>query len=162
MQKALLLALLLLSSTIGNAQEPLPQWCQFVSRTPSASQVSIQTDLHVRHSCEVPPHITLNFIPPGMLITAPGVTVTIRGPIRAPLTQIFAGYGRISFGTDSASTNSGNSSIDRVNPKWWGATSVAYQDNKTDSTAAFQASLDTNKSVFVPEGIFNITSIELK
>jgi hypothetical protein len=87
--KALLLALLRLSSAIGNAQEPqVPPPCPFIPVIPdthSAVQVSIQTGVYVTADCEVPSQITLDFIPSGMLTTAPGVTVTISGPIRAPL-----------------------------------------------------------------------------
>jgi Right handed beta helix region len=156
MRNKIALGILIVGMTIVPAGGASAQTCPFIPRTPSAREVSIQTNLLVRSSCEVPSHITLNFVPPGMLNTARGVTVTIRGPIRAPLTQIFAGHGRISFGTVNRYATSGNSFIDRINPIWWGATSVAPGDTGTDSTAAFQAALDTDKSVFVPEGIFNI------
>ncbi len=81
MKKTLLLALLLLSSTIVDAQETqhevdvrnYPDFCTAISRIPSVqTSLLIRTNIRVLNSCEVPPNITLHFVPPGMLTTSPG------------------------------------------------------------------------------------------
>jgi hypothetical protein len=111
--------------------------------------------------------ISLEFTGGALLAPATGATLTILGPLRAANAgQIFTtGAGTVSFGAPVAWARGGNSFIEHVNVKWWGAKSYAYTGPvppDSDSTRAFQAALDTNKSVFVPDGVFYITGITLR
>lgn len=75
----------------------------------------------------VPANVTLRFVG-GKLEVASGVTLTINGPLDAPLAQIFSGAGSVSFGAGAVKV---------VYPEWWGAKA----DGATNSTTAIQSAV---------------------
>jgi len=115
--------------------------------------------------------VALEFMGGAILCPDTGKTVTILGPLSvANAGQIFHSAATIRFGTDLLNlgggiyvpwARSGNSFIENVNVKWWGATSGSYNTPPSDSTTAFQSALNAYKSVYVPEGLYVITSITL-
>lgn len=73
----------------------------------------------------VPSNVTTH-VPPGCLLqVAAGKTLTINGPIKAGLQQIFSGAGTIA----------GNPIVENTIPEWWGA--------KGDGTTNDQTAIDT-------------------
>ncbi|MDD3926089.1 MAG: glycosyl hydrolase family 28-related protein [bacterium] len=116
----------------------------------------IPVSTNVAADVTVPANITLRFWGDGKLNITTG-TVTINGPIQAPMKEIFSctGTGKISFG--------GNKGImDKVYPQWWGAKG----DGATDDTAAVQATVDAaatirsnnGGTVFLPAGHYYTSS----
>lgn len=102
-----------------------------VSAIGSSAQATlvIPTSTSVAASLTVTGNITLEFTNSGMLNIASGQTITIQGPIIAPLRQIFTGAGTATF------TN--NRRISTFYPQWWGG----LPDSSTDSTAAGNAAI---------------------
>ena len=89
---------------------------------------------------------TLWFSDSGRLSVANNVTVTINGPIVAPLARIFTfiGTGRVSLIQ--------NTQVDHVFPQWWGG----LPDGSTDNTDALQATVNASagRTVFLSSGIW--------
>jgi hypothetical protein len=112
--------------------------------------------------------VGLQFTAGAILAPDAGTTLTILGPLSvANAGQIFnagKGAGKVSFGAplmqpgDIPWARGGNQFIEHVNVKWWGAKSYAYDNDpsREDSRPAFQAALDTYRSVFVPDGVYYI------
>ncbi|MDD3927834.1 MAG: glycosyl hydrolase family 28-related protein, partial [bacterium] len=104
----------------------------------------------------VPANIALLFQGDGKLnITSGTATVTINGPVQAPVKPIFSLTGKVSF-----SGNRGK--LEKIYPQWWGAKG----DGITDDTAAIQAAVNaaatimanTGGLVFFPAGYYKTTS----
>lgn len=73
-------------------------------------------------------------------------TGTINGPFSCPLNhQGFTGSGAITFAM---------SSVPYAVPQWFGA----LADDTNDDTAAIQSAIDSHRTVFLPRGIYKITS----
>jgi len=93
----------------------------------------------------------------GSIFAVPnGITVTINGPLSAPVAQIFslAGTGQVVFG---------HGAVKEVYPQWWGARA----DGVTDDSAAVQAAINSNYfagasnsggRVYFPAGIYLLNS----
>lgn len=64
----------------------------------------------------------------GAYVIAAGVTLTINGPFRAPLKQVFSGAGAVAFGAGA---------VNEVYPQWFGAKA----DGSTDDSAAIAGAL---------------------
>jgi len=96
--------------------------------------ITIATPREVTGDLVVPPTVTLAFTGEGRLTIATGKTLTIRGPLLAPVAPIFAnalpGQGTISF--------EGNAALQEVYPEWWGA---SPQARATLNTPALQAAI---------------------
>ncbi len=83
-----------------------------------------------------------------MFDVAEGATLTINGPIDAPLVQVFAGKGKVAFGPGK---------IERVYPQWFGARG----DGEHDDTAAIQAAIGSIAAgvVYLPAGRYANTGM---
>lgn len=88
----------------------------------------ITSSTTVAASKTVPSNITLKFTGTGVISVNVSQTLTINGPIEAPLRQIFTGSGVVRFG--------GN--MEAAYPQWWGAA----MDGTTDDSVAFQKAVD--------------------
>lgn len=88
----------------------------------------------------------------GSLNVVTGGSITIAGELVAGLHQIFGAPGPISERPWSRITF--DAKVARVVPQWWGAKA----DGDTDDTAAIQAALDTNRSVFFPQGVYAVSN----
>lgn len=80
----------------------------------------------------------------GAYVIAAGVTLTINGPFRAPLKQVFSGAGAVAFGAGA---------VNEVYPQWWGAKA----DGSTDDSAAIAGALAavvTGGTVKSPAGTY--------
>ena len=95
--------------------------------------ITIATPQEVTGDQVVPSTITLAFTGAGRLTIATGKTLTIRGPLLAPVAPIFAnalpGQGTVNF--------AGNA-LQEVYPEWWGASPAA---TTTVNTPALQAAI---------------------
>lgn len=96
----------------------------------TATTLTISTALSVVANTTVPRTLTLEFTGSGSLAVPTGVTVTINGPIQAPLKRIFfiTGTGTVTLTVAT-----------EVYPEWWGA----IADGVTDSTNALQAAINS-------------------
>ena len=98
---------------------------------------SAQATLQISGQCAfassktIPPNVVLQFLSPGEILPATTKTITIQGPVLAPVKQIFGGAGSISF--SPGSYVSGGQHI--FYPEWWGAVG----DGSTDDYAALNA-----------------------
>jgi len=96
--------------------------------------VTIRAPEHLTDDLVVPSTITLAFTGSGRLTIAKGKTLTIQGPLVAPVAHIFgnalAGQGTVSF--------DGNLAIQAVYPEWWGASPAA---KAATNTPALQAAI---------------------
>ena len=104
-----------------------------------SEDVTIGEDVHLR------------FEGAGRLEVGAGATVVIEGPLTAPLSKVFSGSGRATFGK-------GNTSIAQVYPQWWGAAG----DGEHDDTEAIQAAIDAVREmgggeVVITRGTFKTT-----
>jgi len=112
----------------------------------------------VRSDLVVPQDVCLRFEDGGGFDVAEGVTLTIRGPVQAPLARIFYGAGKVVFERGS---------VDRVYPQWWGA----RPGDGVEDTAAIQSAIDSlypqpppkgeprgGGVVFLPPGRYDIAS----
>lgn len=83
----------------------------------------------------------LMFVGGGKLVMAAGGSITIAGPVQAPLSRIFdtSGGGTVTF----------SGLVQWAFPEWWGAVDA---DATTTTTLAFQASLTASKHVYVNKG----------
>jgi len=84
----------------------------------------------------------------GKFSIASGKTLTINGPIQAPLAQIFEGLGTVAFGQGA---------IPEVYPQWWGA----LADGSNDDTAALQAAINAADFLFLPAGTYSTSPLNL-
>ena len=87
----------------------------------------------VRSDLTIPPSVALRFENGGMCDVMDGTTLTIDGPVQAPLVQIFRGAGKVALGSGA---------VERIYPQWWGA----RPDDGVDDTAAIQAAIDSLSS----------------
>ena len=85
----------------------------------------------VSASKTVPTNVHLLFLKGGSLDIGAGVTVTINGPLDAPLAQIFSGNGSVSFGAGA---------VKEVYPQWWGAVGDGSTNDRTAIKNAIVAS----------------------
>ncbi len=83
----------------------------------------------------VPVNVALLILGEGMLSPAPGVTLTIDGPLGAADRHVFGTDGIVSFGVGLRRA---------VDPRWWGASPGG---DATANTAAFQAAFDAISAV---------------
>ncbi|MHB9132643.1 MAG: hypothetical protein ACYDBB_16360 [Armatimonadota bacterium] len=96
--------------------------------------IAVSTPQNVTADLVVPATVTLAFTGNGQLTIATGKTLTIRGPLLAPVAPIFAnalpGQGTVSF--------EGNAALQEVYPEWWGASPKAQP---AINTPALQAAI---------------------
>lgn len=82
-------------------------------------------------------------------ITQGTYSLAINGPFSAPLKQVFAGNGAVTFGVGS---------VEKVYPQWWGAKG----DNSNDDTTAIQSALAAVNGigglVWLPKGTYKCTA----
>ncbi len=76
----------------------------------------------------VPANVTLEILDNGRLSLAAGQTLTINGPLDAPLRQIFA------YADETCAVTLSSSGRQTLYPEWWGAKG----DNSTDDTTAIK------------------------
>ena len=91
--------------------------------------------------------VTLEVTGSGELSVNSTFTVTINGPLEAPLRQVFSGAGTIAFGSGY---------IEKVYPQYWGEVG----DGVADDTAEIQSALDAHSRVGFPAGDY-LTSADL-
>lgn len=91
----------------------------------TTAPITIAKPVRINSNLTVPATVTLSFEGSGYLSVDSGKTLTILGPVMAPVGQIFAGTGTVAF--------TGNSHAGDIYPHWWGA----LGDNLADDTAAF-------------------------
>lgn len=129
-----------------------------IERIGSSERTLLVSDTQtISASLTVPSNVVLKFIDGGVLSIDSEVTLTINGPVDAPLRQIFSRTGKVVFGRNSP---------EKIYPQWWGAKG----DGKTDDTSAIQKAIDSIPGgdgggglVFFPPGIYNVSSpIKLK
>lgn len=118
------------------------------------STIEIPAATTVSASLTIPANVTLLLVGAGMISVSSAQTLTINGPILAPMRQIFTGAGSVRFGIH----------VEKSYPQWWGA----VFDNSTDDTTAIQKAIDaftrTNKphaggEVFISGGAVITTSL---
>jgi hypothetical protein len=84
----------------------------------------------------------------GKFSIASGKTLTINGPVQAPIKQIFSGSGTVVFGSGA---------VGAAYPQWWGAKG----DGVANDTAAFQAAVNAASKVSLSKGAFLIDPVNL-
>jgi len=87
----------------------------------------------------IPSNITLEIENGAVINIASGKTLTINGPFKAGLYQVFSGDGSVSFGSGA---------VAEVYPEWWGA----MFDGTTDDSAALNAAIAVNRHIILPGG----------
>lgn len=100
----------------------------------------------------IPSNVTLVMAPGAVLLPDAAVTLTIEGPLEAPLCQIFGGAGTVSLGSSGR--------ISAAFPQWWGAVGDGVADDHPPFQAAVTAlsgkpsfaAETTGKTLFVPMG----------
>ena len=83
----------------------------------------------------------------GKFSIASGKTLTINGPIQAPLAQIFEGLGTVAFGQGA---------IPEVYPQWWGALGDGVQDD----APALRKAMATGRDVYLIGGTYLMDSVD--
>jgi hypothetical protein len=116
-------------------------------KDPSSENATIIIATRIQtSSIRIPNHKTLRFLGKGLLELEKRAQVVVEGAIEAPLTQIFAGPGRILF-------HQGH--IYGVYPQWWGAKG----DGVHDDTAALAAAVNCGAgSVLLGAGDFLVSA----
>ena len=92
----------------------------------------------------VPRGLCLRFTMGGVCAVEEGATLTIEGPLQAPLGRIFTGPGKVVFARGA---------VEQVYPQWWGA----QGNGQGDDVAAAQAAIDAlpfGGVVRFPSGIY--------
>lgn len=84
----------------------------------------------------VPANVSLVLIKGGFFLISTGVTLTINGPLSAPLQTIFTGLGSVA----------GNWKVREIYPEWWGAAG----DGSTNDVAAVQAAIEFLDDNYTP------------
>ena len=118
----------------------------------SANAVLILTGVHsITANRTIPANVCLN-VAMGMLKPATGVTITINGPLKAPLSKAFdlVGTGVVAFGTGA---------VEKFYPQWWGADPLGV----SDSVAAIQAAINAANAagggmVYFPDGTYLLST----
>lgn len=87
----------------------------------------------------------------GKFSIASGKTLTINGPIQAPLAQIFSGDGAVVLGGGAAA---------EIYPHWWGALGNGVQDDAPAFRAAVDAITTTGGKIKVPAGLYRLASCD--
>jgi len=149
-----ILLVLACAGTGGNteAATPRPSFAGEIESIGAESKtVVVAAARTVTSNLTIPANIHLQFLASGRLEIAEGATVTINGPLDAPLQPIFAGSGVATFGLE-------NTAVACVYPQWWGARG----DDKHDDTAAIQAALNAARDmgggeVVITKGTFKTT-----
>lgn len=80
----------------------------------------------------IPANITLQFTGTGIISVSSSKTLTLNGPLIAPLRRIFSGSGLVKFGQN----------ISTAYPQWFGAVMDGDSANASADTAGIQAALD--------------------
>lgn len=125
-----------------------------IQATELANRTAYLKNLCVSESVAIDANTTLTdpveLVGDGGYVIAAGVTLTINGPFRAPLKQVFSGAGAVAFGAGAAN---------EVYPQWWGATG----DGTTNDTAALQAALTAagviGIAVYIPKGTYRVSNL---
>ena len=84
----------------------------------------------VKAELTIPSNVCLRFEDGGTCDVREGATLTINGPIEAPLVRVFRGNGDVFFGPGH---------VKEAYPQWWGA----QTDDDLDDTAAVQAAINS-------------------
>jgi hypothetical protein len=104
----------------------------------------------------VPSNINLRFEQGAILSIGAGYTVTINGPIDAPVSQIFS---NISPGTGGvARFGTGVSEVREAYPQWWGAIGDGVSDDYYPFISAVDAVRSTGIALRVPSGTYKISA----
>jgi len=82
----------------------------------------------VESDVTIPSGVRISFEMGGCCDVKEGVTLTIAGPVEAPIARIFSGGGKVVFEPGS---------VEQVYPQWWGARG----DGKTDDAPAIQSAI---------------------
>ncbi len=98
----------------------------------------------------VPSNVTLVFTGDnGSLSVNTSITVTINGPLEAPLRQVFSGAGSVVLG---------DGYVFEMSPNHWGAKA----DGSTNSSAAFQSAVDSGvRRLILTEGQYLASNVQL-
>ena len=96
----------------------------------------------------VPKGMTLHFQDGAILSIANGKILTVNGVIQAPECAIFAGLGRVLFGSSVAGLPN------LVNARWWGAAGDGMADDTVALAAAFLATSGTASRVLLAPGTY--------
>jgi len=118
------------AATLGLAAAALLLARSDAATSPGWRTQVVSSIQQVRSDLIVPPDVCLKFDDGGGYDVSEGATVTVRGPLEAPLARIFYGSGRVILE---------HGSVDRVHPEWWGA----RPDDGAEDTAAIQAAIDS-------------------
>jgi hypothetical protein len=100
----------------------------------------INKSVTVASNTTVTSNITLWFLGAGQLSPNAGVTITLNGPVQAPLTKIFAGGGTVTMGR----------LVPTVYPQWWGAVADGVTDDAVAINAAVAATPSAGHVHFPP------------
>ncbi|MDD3927244.1 MAG: glycosyl hydrolase family 28-related protein [bacterium] len=143
-----------LDGTVDNVQKYAGLSAAITAIGSNVRTLLIPVSKDVTSNLTVPSNVTLLFWGGGKLNISNGVTVTITGPVQAPLKQIFTGAGTVSF-----SGNKGR--LEKVYPQWWGAKADAVTNDAAAIQAAVNAAATMNGggqggTVFFSPGRYNI------
>ncbi|MDD3926996.1 MAG: glycosyl hydrolase family 28-related protein, partial [bacterium] len=145
-----------LDGTVDNVQKYAGLSAAITAIGSNVRTLLIPVSKDVTGNVTVPVNVTLLFQGDGRLNISTGVTVTINGPVQAPLKQIFTGSGTASF--------SGNKGcLEKVYPQWWGAKADGVTNDAAAIQTAVNAAATMNRggqggTVFFSPGRYNIRS----
>lgn len=127
------------------------QDADYTSLNDAVTQIgSTPTTLNISHagfsaysSVSVPSTLSIKVTYPGNINVASGKTLTINGPFSAPLTQVFAGAGKVVFGIGA---------VERVEPAWSGTAVPRVFDDFKRADGALNGSVAASGQVWAVYG----------
>lgn len=114
-------------------------------------QAVLAKSITLTGNATVPSNVGLDIVQGGS-INLNGFTLTINGPFRAGLRQVFTGAGSVVFASGI---------LKGVIPQWWGAVGDASTDDKSAFDAAAAAAYASGCALIIPKKVYYLSSWNL-